>query len=68
MRSVAESVAVFSVFPATNKLHLLTNISTVPVNWSQLTSLTEDSLFRDDFVGLTNLQKLISNMVGTYTI
>ena len=75
MRSVAESVAAFSVFSATSKLRLLTNISAVPVNWSQLTSLSEEHLFQDEFVGLTNLQEIISNMVGkhvhisqTYTI
>ena len=64
MRSVAESAVVFSVFPATNKLHLLTNISTVPVDWSQLTSLSEDNLFQEEFVGLANLQKILANMVG----
>ena len=63
MRSVAESAVVFSVFPATNKLHLLTNISTIPFDWSQLTSLSEDSLFQEEFVGLANLQKILANMV-----
>jgi hypothetical protein len=65
MRSVAESVVVSSVFPATNKLRLLTNVSSFPVNWSQLTTLSEDHLFRDEFVGLASLQEIISNMVGT---
>ena len=65
MRSVAETVVVFSVFPATSKLHLLINISTVSVNWSQLTSLSEDYLFHDDFVGLAILQEIISNMTST---
>ena len=65
MRSVAETVVVFSVFPTISKLHLLTNISAVPVNWSQLTSLSEGDLFQDDFVGLAILQEIISNMVGT---
>ncbi len=65
MRSVAESVVVSSVFPATNKLRLLTNISRFPVNWSQLTTLSENHLFQDEFVGLASLQEIISSMVGT---
>lgn len=68
MRSVAESVAVFSVFPTTNELLLLTNnTSTLPVNWSQLTSLTVENLFQDEFVGLTDLRTFLDNMVGIYT-
>ena len=63
IRSVADSLAVFNVFPMTNKLHLITNISTLPVNWSQLSSLTEDDLFQEGFVGLTSLQEIITNMV-----
>ena len=66
MRSVAESVGVLDVFPSTNKLQLLTNISFVPVNWSQLTSLTNDSVFQDEFVGLANLRGILNNMVHAH--
>lgn len=63
MRSIVESLEVFSVFPSTNKLHLLTSTVSLPVNWSALISLTSGDLFQAEFVGFTNLQQIIDNMV-----
>ena len=48
-----------------NKLRLLSNVSTLPVNWSVLMSLTSDDLFHEGFVGLTRLHDVISNLVCT---
>ena len=66
MRSVAESLGVLNVFPTSNKLQLTTDIAALPVNWFQLMNLTNDDLFQAAFVGLSNLQSIITNMVRAY--
>lgn len=54
---------VHDVFPSANKLRLLANVSTLPVNWTALISLSSDDLFQEGFVGLTHLLDVMSNMV-----